>query len=263
MQKAAMRSSLITKKGKNSISYKWVDGKRVSVWLVENGGIERVRRLIKSYILQGLDRHEIRARFNVSSSTMKNYINKLPLNYILQEAKSRKLKSRIAKSLANKGITKTTKGKTYAEIYGDKIPKCGFRKGIENPNFTRNKYVGCKVSNRSGKKFRSSYEVIFSNVLEENNISYEYEKHFTLLNNKVKIVDFVVGEKLIEVTGYAYEKWQKDFDEKIFLLHKSYPNRELIIISDDSKINILKEKHSKYSKIISLSDINNILYHLC
>lgn len=45
-----------------------------------------------------------------------------------------------------------------------------------------------------------------------------------MLNAKVKIVDFVIDNILVEVSGYAYNKWQDDFDEKIKYLRQSVDN---------------------------------------
>jgi hypothetical protein len=260
MNKTSMRSGLITKKGKNYASYYVIDGKRVSSWIISNGGEVKVLNLITNLIREGLDCHEIREKLNISSTTIKNYIiNNLPQELIEREKKTRSIKSSIVRSQSIKGKPKKTKGLTYLEIYGTSNPACGFRKGSFNPNFTRDKYIGCTLLNKNGKKFRSSYEVKFSEILEDNNVNYTYEHHFKLLNNKVKIVDFVINDKLVEVTGYAYPKWQQDFDVKISLLHRSYPDKQIVIISSEDKIKLLTEKHGDYCKVLSLLDIENII----
>ena len=253
-------SKAITGKGKSCASYKKINGVVVPVWIALNGGIENIKQIIKELIIEGMDYHQIRVKFNISSSTMIRFIrNNIEEEIVSMELVNRKLNSSTRRSNALKGIPSSLRGKTYKEIYGESLPKCGFKKGNENPNFTRDKYIGRSLVNTSGKKFRSSYEVLFSEILESYNIEYTYEHHYRLLNGKVKIVDFVVNNILIEVTGYAYLKWQQDFDIKIALLHKSYPDHHIMIVCDCGKLNLLKERHSEYCTVVSLNDIDNII----
>ena len=253
-------ASVITGKGKNCVSYRRVNGVIVPVWITLNGGIENIIQKIEDFINEGMDYHQIRVKFNISSSTMKKFIrSNVREELISMEKENRKLNSFKRRSNACTGTSSSLKGKTYKEIYGEVLPKCGFKKGNENPNFTRDKYVGCSLINTSGKKFRSSYEVIFSEILEKNNIEYSYEHHYRLVNGKVKIVDFIVSNILIEVTGYAYLKWQQDFDIKIALLSKSYPAHHIMIVCDCDKLELLREKHSEYCTIVSLNNVDSIL----
>lgn len=152
---------------------------------------------------------------------------------------------------------KSTKGKTYLEIYGTSKPKSGFRSGSENPNYNKllkeksnqslrnyysthpevlerkreliysryklpiNNYKLIFKNSRS-ELFRSSLEVNFSELLIKNNIDYKYEVIFKLSDGRRKVVDFVVEDFLIvEISGYAYDKWRDQFDEKIKVLIKS------------------------------------------
>lgn len=253
-------SKKITNKGKSAKSYEWVNGYRVPCWIIEHGGYIAVSNLICHYIDNKLDCHAIRNILNISSATICSYINKnLDHNYIIKEKQNRKVNSSKRRSLALTGIPSSLKGKTYKEIHGTDTPLCGFKRGNANPNFTRDKYIGCTLFNKSGKKFRSSYEVLFSEILEANNILYNYEHHYKLLNGKVKIVDFIIKDILVEVTGYAYAKWQQDFDIKINLLHKSYPNNPIVVICDKSKKDILKDKHGDYCNVMSLDQVDDIL----
>lgn len=253
-------SSIITGKGKRAVSYIRLDGQITPLWVIDNGGYNKIINEIINYINSGYDIHQIRVIFNTSPNTLKNFINNnLNQNYIDKEKINRCKNSSERKSAASKGRSSPLKGKTYTEIYKDRKPTCGFKKGDLNPNFTREKYIGCKLLNKSGKKFRSSYEVIFSNFLEQNNIKYDYEHHFKMINGRVKIVDFIIDDKLVEVTGYAYLKWQQDFDIKIALLHESYPDKNIVIICDEDKHHILKEKHGGYCTILSLNNTRDLL----
>lgn len=69
----------------------------------------------------------------------------------------------------------------------------------------------------------------------------------------------MVDNKLVEVTGYAYQKWQQDFDVKINLLHRSYPRHEIILISDTDKLQILTDKHGSYCRVFSIDDPSSII----
>jgi hypothetical protein len=249
-----------TLKGKNCVSYTTNKrGEKIPIWVQENKGYSNVIKIFKKLIKLNYDRYPIAKYFNISPITCKNFINKkisidfqnLEKNNFIKNASTRR-------SLNLKGTSKNTKGKTYEQIYGCKSPGCGFKRGDKNPNFTRDKFIGCTVINSTGKKFRSSYEAKFSDILEKNNILYEYEHHFKLCNNKVKIVDFIIKEQLVEITGYAYEKWKQDFDTKINLLHNTYPDKKIVIISSWDKTKELNEKHSGYATILNLDNEEEI-----
>lgn len=256
-------SSIRTNKGKNSISYYWINSQRYPCWIYDNGGYENVINNVSECIKNGEHIHLIRLRYNISPTTIKNFIKKhLPVSLIQLELQNRKKITSYNLSQSIKGKSKSTKGKTYQEIYGTSTPSCGFKRGENNPNFTRNKYVGCTLTNKSGNKFRSSYEVKLSDILESANIAYQYEHQYKLCNGKIKIVDFVINNKLVEVTGYAYEAWKIDFDAKIHLLKMSYPHLDIVIISTSENIAELKNKHSSIATIFDISDYNNIINYL-
>lgn len=253
-------ASAVTGKGKNTVKYLKIDNIIVSKWVIDNGGYDQVMNTLRSHIEMGNDMHQIRLTFNISSATIKKFMLKnLSREYRDIEYSNRQINSSIRRSYALKGKPSKLKGKSYEEIHGHTQPACGFRRGDKNPNFTRDKYVGCTLVNKSGKRFRSSYEVKFSEFLENNNIRYDYEHHFKLLNGRVKIVDFIVNDKLVEVTGYAYTKWQQDFDAKIALLNASYPQKKIIIICDSSKIELLSERHGDYCGVICIDSIEDLL----
>ena len=168
-------------------------------------------------------------------------------------------------TLALKGKSTSLKGKTYKEIYGTDIPKCGFRKGDDNQakkedvkikiskgvkkSYTEelkevrrqemykridegrlNNFHGLKYENSKGEKYRSNLEVLFSEILITNNISYKYEVTYKLNNGQRKIVDFVLEDFiLVEITGYAYTNWQLAFQKKIKLLRESVDNPILVL----------------------------------
>jgi hypothetical protein len=169
------------------------------------------------------------------------------------------------------------KGKSYKEIYNEKIPTCGFQPGDNNvarrPEIREKISIGVKKSytpelrqkrrnqvykdfdsgksfcryqkkykNSKGEMFRSSLEVHFSEFLIRNSFHYEYEKVFKLINGKRKIVDFVIDNLiLVEISGYAYKKWQEDFKTKMFLLRESINNPILILTYSDKTEQIFKD----------------------
>lgn len=235
----------------------------IPTWIYNNGGYIKTAREFEEYIEGGFDRTMLIEKFNISPATCKNYIKKY-LNTYHNDKELSNFKSNLSKrkSLCLTGRSNPHKGKTYKQIYGTDTPPCGFKKGSENPNFTRPKYVGCTKISKYGLKFRSSYEIKFSELLTDNNIKYSYEKHFDLLNGKVKIVDFVVGDILVEVTGYAYEAWRNDFDAKVFLLHQAYPDKQLLIISTVVNIARLSSIHGEYSTVLSINNSQGIIDYL-
>lgn len=98
-----------------------------------------------------------------------------------------------------------TRGKTYLEIYGTDNPKCGFKSGPDNP--MANQESLDKVLKRINKGvaynniwFRSSYEVAIYKLIETENVLYEPTLS---VNGVLYKPDFVVGENIIEVSGYA------------------------------------------------------------
>lgn len=178
-----------------------------------------------------------------------------------------------------KGKSKPTKGKTYFEIYGTDNPKCGFKKGELNiakdieirkkisekvkasytddlreirrkAAYNRGWYKGTyalKYPDSKGNLFRSSLESRFSELLMSNNISYDYEKEIILNSKKRKIVDFVIDNIYIEISGYAYDKWRLDFNKKMKFLRESLNTNDFIILLtypenvNDLMLNISKQ----------------------
>lgn len=164
---------------------------------------------------------------------------------------------------------KYKKGKTYKEIFGTDNPGCGYQKG--DKNIARRKDIREKISknvkasytkelrkqrgkflrdynmkrgfmnsrkkwpNSKGELFRSSLEAEFSDLLIENGYAYKYEVPIKMINGRYKIVDFQVEDILIEISGYAYEKWKKDFNEKMSLLRKTV-NNLILVITYEKKI---------------------------
>lgn len=248
-------------KGKHAVSYRVVNGIKISVWVDNLGGYDVVTAMIKTDIQKGMCRLQISLKYNITLRTAISFIRKHLHSLVDFENINYKTNTKIRQSLSQKGKINKNRGKTYKEIYGEKKVNCGFKRGDLNPNFTRNKYIGCKKQNKFGEKYRSNYEVLFSEKLHEYNICFSYEDQFKLNNGKVKIVDFVVGDNLVEITGYAYKQWQDDFDSKIALLHVTYPFKKIIIITDSKWIDKLKHTHP-YAQVFSISDDKYIDYLL-
>ena len=237
-----------------------IDGKLYASWVIDHGGIDKIINTIKTLIDANYDRFPLAKYFGVVPRTLKTFIDSsLCDTYRFKENENFIKNAKLRRSINQKGKISPYKGKTYKEIYGTNQPGCGFKKGDANPNFTRDKYIGCKLLNKYGEKFRSSYEVKFSEILTDNNISYDYEHRFKLCNGKVKIDDFLINEQFVEVTGYAYDKSKQYFDIKIALLHNSYPEKNIIIVSTKDNENELFEKHGIYAKILSLEESDNII----
>lgn len=140
------------------------------------------------------------------------------------------------------------RGKTYEEIYGKdrSLIKNGFKKGLLNPNYTTEKFQRFRLKHpdQDGELFRSTKEAQFSNLCKNNNLSYEYEVRVPLINGKIKVVDFVVeGSVFVEITGYAYDAWQKAFDTKFQILRKSIPNATILVLSYSDKLSLVRDRN--------------------
>jgi len=137
-------------------------------------------------------------------------------------------------------IQHQNRGKTYKEIYGTDRPGCGFKQGLDNVNYTKPKYKRFKYTNSIGERFSSSLEVQFSELLIKNNITYSTEVKVPMLQGKLKIVDFLIDNIIVEITGFAYTAWQKDFINKIQTLRKSVKNPIIILTYNTNLTNPIK-----------------------
>jgi hypothetical protein len=145
------------------------------------------------------------------------------------------------------------RGKSYNERFVNRNPNTGFKKGVLNPNYTRSKFIGLKMSNSKGEKFRSSLEVQFSELCIEHNIQYEYEKKIFLKDGRLKIVDFVIENLIhVEITGFAYLKWRQSFIEKMRVLRETIDNPILILTY---KKNLKEDLHNTSIKTLSDTDV--------
>lgn len=146
------------------------------------------------------------------------------------------------------------KGKTYNEIYGTRLPKCGYQKGAAN--IAKRKEIRQKISKAlssrdeacmfSGKTkkeklalriqsaqrlmsgnykhnykgFRSRLEYTVAIGLKKYGLDFIYEQPYETPDGKLYIPDFKVGRRILEVSGFAYKQWRKDFAVKVKHLKK-------------------------------------------
>lgn len=115
------------------------------------------------------------------------------------------------------------------------------------------KYGTPKFINSIGEHFRSRLEVQLSELFIKNNIKYDYEIPVLMNNNHYKIIDFVVNNILIEVTGYAYKSWQEDFNKKMLCLRESVDNQIIVLTYPEN----LSKIYTICSYDIYIGDINN------
>lgn len=191
------------------------------------------------------------------------------------------------------------KGKTYKQIYGTSTPGCGFKTGIENPNYDP---ILKEKSNNSlrkwykenpeatiqklkkgeearsnifyrGEHFNSSYEVILYKFFKKNNFKFEREVPVILSNNSIKVVDFVVEKEncfiYIETTGMGYIRDKEKFIKKISLLRESTDYCPLVILTDISLLSEIRKRFFETSLInVFVEDLRNFsrissLLNLC
>lgn len=185
-----------------------------------------------------------------------------------------------------------TKGKTYKEIYGDRIVRCGFQKGQDNiakrqdirkkiSIGVRNSYKDRNLINRRsinllnnpilrlnkiisdnyGNFYRSKLEAAFSNFLIENNIPFKYEERFKMCNGHTKIVDFLLYDNVwVEISGYAYAGWQQDFNNKIKMFQESIDVYENIIyiLTYKNKLDLLVKNLIFNNSILPQKKLTNL-----
>jgi hypothetical protein len=109
-------------------------------------------------------------------------------------------------------------------------PELRKKRSIQRSKMNQEKNFGeLKYKNSIGEIFRSKLEVYLSEIFIRNNIKYEYEVPIKMKNGKYKVIDFKVDNILIEVTGYAYKKWQIDFNKKISCLRYSVDNQIMVL----------------------------------
>lgn len=141
---------------------------------------------------------------------------------------------------------KNIKGMSYEKRFGTNDVGCGFKKGRLNPNTTRKHFIqtNLKRTNSRNEHFRSNLEIEFSEILHDLNIIYEYERRVFYQDNekeRVKLIDFCVGDVWIEISGLWHENWKQDFLHKVCCMRKCHSNPLIIITPDETY-----HKTSKY-----------------
>ncbi len=136
--------------------------------------------------------------------------------------------------------------------------RCGFKKGALNPNTTTSQFQKFKLRcpDKIGQLFRSTLEARFSDLCREHNIKFDYEVRVLLLNGKTKVVDFSLdnNEIFIEITGYAYSKWQKDFDEKFRIFKQTVGDVPIIILTYPDKLSLVSSQNANRDVFIESID---------
>lgn len=191
------------------------------------------------------------------------------------------------------------KGRSYLEIYGTKVPKCGFQSGENNiakdPWIRRKISVGVRKSyvnnkrlielrrsqltkrnlagimthkkyqNKYGEWFRSRLEVHFSEILHRHKLEYEYEVPILLYDGSCKIVDFKIADILVEVSGFAYDSWRKDFVQKMKKLRRSTDSQILVLTYPENlnKIYAVCDYDVYTGSIYNEQDILNKILFCC
>jgi hypothetical protein len=190
-----------------------------------------------------------------------------------------------------------TKGKTYSEIYSRPRSevRSGFKSGLQNPNYNKeikeraNRSLSLYYKNNPEKLekklkkswetqskngfrfydnqlkcyFNSSYEKEFYNFLISNSIAFTREVRIDLIDNHIKIVDFVLPfdhyKIYVETTGYSYVCDTKNFCNRIDLLRKSIHKEDLILILTDTSLvqDILSHLYQTGLENIYVEDLYN------
>jgi len=93
------------------------------------------------------------------------------------------------------------------------------------------------------ERYQSRLEEAFAKLLQTHNIEYIKDYPVALSSSKTKLVDFYLqkSQVLVEISGFAYEKWREDFLTKIRLLHAaSSPSMTICIFTYKEHVTLLK-----------------------
>jgi len=147
------------------------------------------------------------------------------------------------------------RGKTYQEIYGEAIPKCGFQK--DEGNLMKNilfldKALNNVTKNRTlydGINFRSKWEVEVYKDLKKQNISPLYEPSIKYPSGWLK-PDFLLGNTIIEVSGFA-SAFSDTRQRNIKKLHKylEFTDKNIIFIVSKKHIQFYLEVFNEQKRI--------------
>lgn len=180
------------------------------------------------------------------------------------------------------------KGKTYKEIYGTNTPTCGFKPGLDNPNYKfdvkqratasfKEFYkqnpdkLSAKISksihsrsriSKHNQRFRSSWEVDVFELLIRDNIKFEREVPILLHNGRIKIVDFVVNSCIfVEVTGLSFSISPDKFSNKIFDLYHTVKQYGSILLITNQQLRpaLSNVAHQFVNTITSTRDETDII----
>ena len=192
------------------------------------------------------------------------------------------------------------RGKSYKEIHGTENPPCGYQSGDMNvakrPHIRKKISEGVKrsyttelrtlrreqcfflkqpflsyvknVPDKSGQLFRSKFEAsvsdMFTKYISSYKYTYHYEKSLRLYDGSLILVDFLIDDCIIEVTGYAFDSWKDNFDHKLSKTMKSLNNPIIVICMDKHKTELMNRNrstitHNSDISIISISQLENKL----
>lgn len=178
---------------------------------------------------------------------------------------------------------KKWKGKTYLEIYGTSSPKCGFKKGKDNYNFApgskEKRSEGVKRSYKNpelikqrrermisrirsanhpmwyyvyneerGEGYQSRLEESFAKLLQKYSFEYIKDYPLALSSTQTKLIDFMLVQKeyFIEISGFAFPRWQNDFIDKMKKVFEVLKNKRVIIFTYPEKLETLKERSKEF-----------------
>jgi len=157
-------------------------------------------------------------------------------------------------------ITKNYKGNTAKRYYRTKCKKCGGDKGYQSSTSSKQLCNSCKMlelwsrggmshaktakrkfeytNNKGVFIFKSSWELAYAQYLDIQNIVWEYEPIFKLLDGRSILPDFQLSTgDIIEIKGY----WWSDSKEKWDLFCSEYPeiNKRVLMKTDLQQLGIL------------------------
>lgn len=133
----------------------------------------------------------------------------------------------------------------------------GIRKSYEDENLIKCRREKMIELARSGKapgwyssyneerkeRYQSRLEESFATLLQEKKAPYIKDYPLPLEKGKTKLIDFYLLERnhFVEISGFAYERWQKDFIQKLLIIDSLYSGITIIIFTYKDKLPKLRE----------------------
>lgn len=187
-----------------------------------------------------------------------------------------------------------TAGRSYADIYGSRRPKCGFKSGAANLSklpevrakiskslrmrdeacmfsgkttaekvalrvASSKRLMAGKFKHRTGR-YRSKLEADFAHCLRRSGVCFAHEPSVTT-DARIFFPDFRVRRTYIEVSGFAYPAWQTHFVSKMRAMAKVCKSIH-VLVPDKVYLTASKRLSPHVTRVWPLSRMQSLVNYL-